>query len=123
MNKYTKHLTSYCCYTMFIITWWQPVSVQDPFGRSQRLEKLENRRILTKETKEGRTLYYAAVLVSVTLILHSFKTPHTSMSTFCLGPGPLKPTVPQNSPELYQTIGTLHKHCDCMNGITVVLLE
>ena len=95
----------------------------EPFGRSQRLEKLENKRILTKETKEGRTLYYAAVLVNVTLILHSSKTPHTSMSTSCLGPGSLKPTVPQNSPELYQTIGTLHKHCDCMSGIIVVLLE
>ena len=46
------------------------------------------------QTKEGRTLYYAAVLVSVTLILHSTQTPHTSMNTFCFGPGPLKPTVP-----------------------------
>ena len=48
----------------------------------------------TKETKEGRTLYYAAVLVSVTLIHHSTKTRHTSMNTSCFGPGPLKPTVP-----------------------------
>ena len=42
----------------------------------------------TEETKEGRTLYYADVLVSVTLILHSTQTPHISMNTFCLGPGP-----------------------------------
>ena len=48
----------------------------------------------TKVTKEGRTLSYAAVLVSVTLILLSTQTPHTSMNTFCFGPGPLKPTVP-----------------------------
>ena len=48
----------------------------------------------TKETKEGRTLYYAAVLVSVTLIPHSTQTPSYLTEYFLLGPSPLKPTVP-----------------------------
>ena len=48
----------------------------------------------TKETKEGRTLYYVAVLVSVTLISHSTQTASHLNEHFLLGPGPLNPTAP-----------------------------
>ena len=42
----------------------------------------------TKETKEDRTLYYAAVLVNVTLTPHSTQTPSHLYEHFLLWPWP-----------------------------------
>ena len=69
----------------------------------------------TKETKEGRTLYYAAVLVSVTLILHSTQSPSFLIEHFLLWPRPpeaystiKQPTTMPDYWNLVQTLVTIH---------------